>query len=612
MFLSIIRLSFDFPIGADTANLSAVPTPRVDYPTLDTMVPSPTSLAQRLAARVTAQRRWVVLAMLLSLHVALIAAPGSEFQRVWLLVHFGLFLLWQPFIAAERELEVFSGLLLFVIVAATLYFLAGWIIVSWLLVLLGILGGRVFTIQAAQRNRFYLVAFAYVLAILLLRAVPSLLLPDQTVPEPLAQFAFVVLPLVLLLLAILPMGSREAESAQVFDFFYAVLVFQLGVVLVLGSIAIMRFTEDHYFASVALTVLGFGAALFVLAVLWNPLRGFGGLRTYFSRYLLSVGMPFELWMRKVAELAETEPDSRRFLDEALRDIAAFPWVLGAQWRSPDGEGGYGVSGGYATRFAYHELEVTFHTEVSLSPALFLHMRLLAQVVGEFYEGKRREAVLRHNAYLQAVHETGARLTHDVKNLLQSLYALTSMAPRADADGYGGLLQRQLPQLTKRLHATLEKLRAPEIPVREVAVTSRAWWADLERRLGDTGVVLKPAIEMDVDVPAGLFDSFVENGIDNARDKLEREPAIELSIVFMCGLEKVELSVCDTGSPVDEVVAHKLFREPIERGAGLGIGLYHAARQAKLAGYSVELTHNRAGYVCFTLARENSPSGSRKG
>jgi sensor histidine kinase regulating citrate/malate metabolism len=235
------------------------------------------------------------------------------------------------------------------------------------------------------------------------------------------------------------------------------------------------------------------------------------------------------------------------------------------------------------------------------------MRLLAQVVGEFYEGKRRESTLRHNAYLQAVHETGARLTHDVKNLLQSLYALTSMAPSGDADGYGGLLQRQLPQLTKRLHATLEKLRSPEVAIRELKVTSRAWWADVERRLADSGVVLKPSIEMDVDIPAGLFDSFVENGIDNARDKMESEPGIEVSIVFACDLKRVELSVCDTGSPIPAAMAAKLFRAPIERAGGLGIGLYHAARQAKLAGYQLELSHNRAGYVCFTLAREGSAS-----
>jgi hypothetical protein len=564
-----------------------------------------TTPAQRLAARIASQRRWVVLAMLFALHVALIATPGSEIQRVWLLVHFGLFLLWQPFIAAERELEIFSGVLLLAITAVTLYFLAGWMIVAWLIILLGILGGRVFVVQATQRNRFYLVAFAYVLAILLLRAVPALVLDQQTLPEPLSQFVFVVLPFALLLLAVLPVGSRESESGQVFDFFYAVLVFQLGVVLVLGSIALMRFTNDRYFASVALTVLGFGFALFVLAVLWNPLRGFGGLRTYFSRYLLSVGMPFELWMRRIAELAETESDSRRFLDEALREIASLPWIKGAYWRSPDGEGGYGVTDGFATRFTYHELDVIFHTEISLSPALFLHMRLLAQVVGEFYEGKRRENVLRRNAYLQAVHETGARLTHDVKNLLQSLYALTSMAPRQAEDGYGGLLQRQLPQLTKRLHATLEKLRAPEVAIRELPVRSRAWWADLESRLGHGDVVLKGDVEMDVDVPGALFDSFVENAVDNARDKMLREPGIELSVVFVCDLQRVELSVCDTGTPVASEVTRKLFREPIERDGGLGIGLFQSARQASLAVYRIELTHNRAGYVCFTLARDGS-------
>ncbi|MGZ5598616.1 MAG: sensor histidine kinase [Usitatibacter sp.] len=569
---------------------------------------STTPFTERLAARIATRRRWVVIAMLLSLHVALVAAPGSELQRVLLLAHFGLFLLWQPFIAAERELEVFSAILLLVITAVTLYFLAGWMIVAWLLILLGILGGRVFMVQAAQRNRFYLVAFAYVLAVLLLRAVPALVLPGESTPEPLSQVGFMALPIVLLVLALLPAGPQETEGGQVFDFFYAVLVFQLGVVLVLGSIALMRFTDDRYFASVALTVLGFGCALFVLAVLWNPVRGFGGLRTYFSRYLLSVGMPFELWMRRIAELAETESDSRRFLDEAFREIASLPWIRGAYWRSPDGEGGYGGTEGFATRFSYHHLEVMFHTEIGLSPALLLHMRLLAQVVGEFYEGKRRESALRQNAYLQAVHETGARLTHDVKNLLQSLYALTSMGSRQSDDGYGALLQRQLPQLTKRLHATLEKLRSPEVAMRELPITSRAWWADLERRLASTGVVLKGEVEMDVDIPAALFDSFAENALDNARAKVAREPGVEISVVFACDLQRLELSVCDTGTPVEADIAQRLFREPIERGAGLAIGLFQAARQAALAGYRIELTHNRVGYVCFTLTRDDSLEG----
>ena len=76
------------------------------------------------------------------------------------------------------------------ITAVTIYFLAGWMIVAWLLILIGILGGRVFTVRSASKqSRFYLVAFAYVLAVMLLRAVPALMLPGQAIPEPLANFS---------------------------------------------------------------------------------------------------------------------------------------------------------------------------------------------------------------------------------------------------------------------------------------------------------------------------------------------------------------------------------------------------------------------------------------
>ena len=556
--------------------------------------------AQRLATSVTARRRWIVLAMLLALHAALVSTPGGEFQRTWLLVHFGFFLLWQPFIAAEREIELLSGVLLLVITTVTIYFLAGWMIVAWLLILLGILGGRVFTVHGAERNRFYLVAFGYVLAILLVRAVPVLVL-DVDVPHEITQLAVIALPITLLALAFLPMGAREEDSQQVFDFFYAVLVFQLGVVLVLGSIAFMRVTEERYFTSVALTVLGFGIALFVLAALWNPVRGFGGLRTYFSRYLLSVGMPFEMWMRGIAELAERESDSQRFLERAFDEIAALPWMRGVQWKSPDGDGGRGVSDGYATRFAYHQLEIVFHTEVSLSPALFLHMRLLAQVVGEFYEGKRREGALRRNSYLQAVHETGARLTHDVKNLLQSIYTLTSVAPSGPDDRYGELLQRQLPQISRRLRGTLEKLRTPEVAGRELPVPASQWWSDLRSSLEGSGIALDGRIDADREVPSTLFDSFVENALDNARAKVAREPGIALSVRFECAPDATRLAVSDTGSAINAHVERRLFREPIEHEGGLGIGLYHAARQAQQAGYRVELARNVAGEVCFALS-----------
>jgi anti-sigma regulatory factor (Ser/Thr protein kinase) len=540
--------------------------------------------------------------MLLALHAALIAPQVDVFQRLWLLVHFGLFLLWQPFFSTERELDVPSVVMLLAITAAILYFVSGWMIVTWLLLLLAILGGRVFTIQAARRSRFYLVAFAYVLAMLLLWAVPTFLLGDYELPQNVATFARRVLPLVLATLIVLPLPSED-DSGQVFDFFYAVLVFQLCMVLALGSVVAMRYTEDDYVQSVITTVMGLGVTLFVLAVLWNPMRGFGGLRTYFSTYLMSVGMPFELWMRRIAELAETEPGASRFLELALKEIAALPWIRGGHWQSPDGEGRFGSKSEHTSRFEYHDLAIEFHTNVALSPALFLHMRLLAQVVGEFYVGKRRENALRQHAYLQAVHETGARLTHDMKNLMQALYALTSMAPREPTGGYTGLLQRQLPQLTKRLQTTLDKLRSPEIPAEDLPVRASAWWAEVERRMAGGDVALEADISADGNIPAALFDTFVENAVANARTKGLREPGLTIRIQFRFSGDGVEVNVTDTGTAVPESAQAKLFREPVERGSGLGIGLYHVARLALQTGYRVELAANRDGEVRLRLAHE---------
>jgi hypothetical protein len=120
------------------------------------LTPPALPLEQRLAQAIVAGRRWVVLAMLLALHAALVAEPGGAFQQLWLLVHFGLFLLWQPFFAAERELDVVSVVLLVAITVTMLWFVAGWMIITWIVLLLGILGGRVFTTHAERGNRFYL------------------------------------------------------------------------------------------------------------------------------------------------------------------------------------------------------------------------------------------------------------------------------------------------------------------------------------------------------------------------------------------------------------------------------------------------------------------------
>ncbi|MCC7486834.1 MAG: hypothetical protein IT529_17820, partial [Burkholderiales bacterium] len=43
-----------------------------------------------------------------------------------------------------------------------------------------------------------------------------------------------------------------------------------------------------------------------------------------------------------------------------------------------------------------------------------------------------------------------------------------------------------------------------------------------------------------------------------------------------------------------------FDEPVTSRTGLGVGLYHAARQAAGLGYRLALVANEPGIVCFAL------------
>jgi signal transduction histidine kinase len=573
-----------------------------------------------LALWLVQQRRWLIIAMLLSLHLALLTQPTeSLFSRGWLLVHFGLFLIWQPFVSAERELNVIAVALLLGITTVILYTLSGWMLVTWLAILIAIMGGKVFTQQAAQRTRFYLAAVFYLFSILLAWTVPASLLGLTTLPAGMRTLAAFVVPCVLIVMAFLPFRAEDESTIQVFDFFYSTFVFQLVVVIVLGSLSGMRVTGNQYFPAVLLTVLSLGGALLLLAILWGPRGGFGGLRTYFSRYLMTVGMPFELWMRRIAELSEAEISSSRFLELAMEEVGKLPWIVGAQWKSTSGENRFGRESIHAATFSFHDLEITFYTEIDLSPALFLHLRLLAQVIGEFYEGKRREQVLKQNAYMQAVYETGARLTHDIKNLLQSLYAITSaslisrqgnvrtrlpdgLEERRQGSPFEEMLYRQLPNLTQRLQNTLDKLQNPAVQNTRVVFPAADWWRDAAQRHEGVGITFTPNPNITGNVAANVFDSVLENCLENARKKREREPDIRIVAELLDG-NAPSLLVTDSGSAVPEHAAMHLFKAPVSsgRGNGLGIGLFQAAAQAASLGYELKLERNENGCVQFRLA-----------
>src|SRR5258708_15810399 len=125
------------------------------------------------------QRYWrlVVVAMLAWLHVAVVRGVADPWARAMLLAHLGLLLLWQPFVRAQQRISPTQGLVLMLGAFIVLVRLDWWLLAFWVVVLAGLVGGKVYQHAARCQRRSYLVVFVYLVALL-----PHLILPEITPP----------------------------------------------------------------------------------------------------------------------------------------------------------------------------------------------------------------------------------------------------------------------------------------------------------------------------------------------------------------------------------------------------------------------------------------------
>jgi signal transduction histidine kinase len=542
--------------------------------------------------------RFVVIAMLVLLHVVALRGVADDGARVLLLAHLGLLLLWQPLLPGERPVTLAQAMAIGAFAGALVVWLNWWLLAGWTVVLAGMIGGKVFLHQARWQRRFYLMVFAYLLALLVVVVLPQIA-PRNEIEPPIRTLAAWGLPALFVLMALTPTESDPPEAAQVIDYFYSVfLMLMLGVVI-LGSFAFMTLGRTGYLEALIYIVFVIAGILLAIGLAWNPRTGYAGLNVFVSRYLFSIGLPIEQWLQYLAELSHAEPRPERFVAEAVAGLARLPLAQGAAWRSGAGQGESGTRTPYAVEFSNREISLTVYSRYRTSPALHGHLRLLGQLLGEFYLAKLREQALQEASYMQAVHQTGARVTHDVKNLLQSLNVLCSVAAAEGGDSPGALalVRRQLPAITQRLAATLDKLQRP-LAEQEPPVPAAAWWEALARQYQDRGVELSARALDGAEVPRALFDSVADNLLQNALAKRAAQPGVRVSVV----LEGGGLRVCDSGRAVPAELAASLLRAPVQSEGGLGIGLYQAARQAAAAGYALRLESNRDGEVCFSLRR----------
>src|SRR5687768_17625738 len=174
------------------------------------------------------QRHWrfVVIAMLALLHVAVFRGVADPWARALLLAHLGLLLLWQPFLRAEQRVSATQGAMLALAATGVMLWLDWWLLAFWVVVLAGLVGGKVYQQHARWQRRCYLVVLAYLLALLAVAILPEIA-PQREIDPAIRGYAEYVLPLAFVLIALFPAEPEPADTPHLIDFFYSLFLMLL-------------------------------------------------------------------------------------------------------------------------------------------------------------------------------------------------------------------------------------------------------------------------------------------------------------------------------------------------------------------------------------------------
>jgi len=163
------------------------------------------------------------------------------------------------------------------------------------------------------------------------------------------------------------------------------------------------------------------------------------------------------------------------------------------------------------------------------------------------------------------------------------------------------VRQPYPLLTQRLKITLDKLIAPESTQTKAGLMT-SWWSQLKVRYNGRDIDFSEKLDADTEIPIDVYDSIIENLLENARSKRILQPDIAITVQLECNKQHAAIRVCDTGTAIAESITLLLFREPLSSENGFGIGLYQSYRQAETSRLKLELENNEDGRVCFLLEK----------
>ncbi|MBL4712831.1 MAG: hypothetical protein JKX75_10135 [Gammaproteobacteria bacterium] len=540
--------------------------------------------------------------MLFSLLAAVHLGDNDSITQGFLIAHFGFFLLWQPVVKKELTFNTRQLIILSILIFSFIYWFNPWTNVFWSLLLLTLLTGRIFARGLSRAA--YGIAVIVLFLDLILNTAPGLF--DLAALSSTLRTGFSTL-LMLLPLTLLFFPVTDTATKQV-DFIRGFFVVLLVIFLCMSSILISVTSTQTYIESLAISIFTLSTFLLTAALLWAPRADFSGIAKLWEKYILDIGGPFEQWITHVSTLeSNTSLRSENFLAASVRYLMQQHWICGVSWQTNTDDGIEGEKSSYSVNIDDEKLKLTVYTHTPVGPSLFLHAKLLLSVLTFYYRAKLQEQQLIKQAHLQAIHETGSKLTHDMKNILQSTHTMTQIVNDKDSDLQEiiDVLKKQMPLLTQRLNTTLEKLKSPnstDAATQGLTGSVLQWWNQLLSRYTGHHIEFSADIENDIEIPLDIFTTVIENLLDNAKSKRIREPDLKIHVELSNINNRLQLSVTDNGSAINKHVEKLLFNEVVSSQDGFGIGLYQSHELAKNHGYELSVHDNTAGQVCFRLCK----------
>lgn len=560
-------------------------------------------LSERLLA--VSARPKILAGCLLALHGAMLAGFHSPLGRMLLTAHLGAFLLWQPVVPGTQRMGArqLAGLAL---ALGVFHFLLSWVSLAvWAGLLASLVAAQAIP-RGSLRDRLpELAAFGYLAAVIVGWLVP-VGVPVEADTKRLLEVAVswggvaaILLPLVF---------CPERRTAPMSDLATALVVFLSLGGIVLTAIVFMFLSRADYATMLLRAVASVAIVLLLLGWLWNPRGGFSGVGLLLSRRALAGGMALDAWLSEVADDTRYAPSPQELVAAAATRMLDMPGVRGVRWedaQDPALVGEVGTPARYTARFDHPGLTVTLESADPLDASTLWRWDLMVRILAEFTLARRQSQALTELSYLRAIHETGARLTHDVKNLLQSMetlsYAIEQGVER-DPLAIRELVRRQLPALSQRLRLTLTKLRQPG-ELDETYEPLSVWWERVQIRFAAAGVVFERTGPLGPEsVPCGVLEGFSENCIQNALEKRAQYPSLAIRVRLFPIVGRLAVEIEDDGPAIDAERAAALMHQPVASHSGLGVGLFQVAREAAEQGWHVGLAENRNGCVRFRLER----------